>query len=82
MFTYLCKSLRPEDLETLMTTCLNDLKQPSMKAAGLTLDELRAYLNSYVWKIHNQVESNKQEGKQFFVLNRNKLNFFLIYEKF
>ena len=77
MFTYLCKSLRPEDLESLMTTCLNDLKQPnsaSMKTSGLTLDELRSYLNGYVWKIHDQVESNKQEGKKN---SKNKLNYII-----
>lgn len=73
MFTYLCKSLRLQDLETLMKTCLNDLKLNSINRASndpakkpaLSLDELRSYLIAYVWKIHDQIEQNKQEGSKY-----------------
>lgn len=72
MFTYLCKYLRLEDLEYLMKKCLNELKINSFsnnklaeneaKRTIIGLDEFKTYILSYVWKIHDQIESNKQEG--------------------
>lgn len=35
------------------------------KKTALSLDELRSYLIAYVWKIHDQIEQNKQEGNKY-----------------
>lgn len=58
-----------DDLETLLKTCLNELKvnssareQTPQKSSLLTLDELKSFITSYIWKIHEQIESNRQEG--------------------
>lgn len=73
MFTYLCKYLRNEDLETLMLKCLNVLKMNTLvgnkldqesKKPSLTLNELKTYLSNYTWEIHEKIDDNKSEGNQ------------------
>ena len=71
-----------------MKNCINPLKMNSisvsnrlgvkadqvMHSNGLTMAQLRAHLVSYIQKIFEQFEANKQEGKfkYFFVLKKIK----------
>ena len=65
LMTFLCKHLKIEDLESLMTKCLNQLKVAAdtltSRRIDLTLNELRAHFLAYIGEILGDMENNKQE---------------------
>jgi hypothetical protein len=61
----LCKNLRTEELELLMQQCFNSLRsleELDKLDKKFDINQLKIQLADYVKFIHNEIDSNKQEG--------------------
>ena len=69
----MCKYVRLEDLEDIIKS-LNELKLSqteqgqSARPSSLTITNLRDYLKSYLSQIFDQMEANKTESREHFLV--------------